>query len=210
LWFFNNNVHSAPNRPGNHLKMGVVGMPNVGKSTIFNVLTKMNVPAENYPFCTIEPNEARVAVPDDRYEWLVSHWKPASAVSAFLTITDIAGLVRGASTGEGLGNAFLSHIRAVDGIFHVVRIFEDDDITHVEGAIDPLRDMEIISEELRLKDVETVEKHVESLEKLCKRAAREDKAKKEELVVTQKLLALLKDEKKRSVLVTGAQTRWKY
>jgi len=182
-------------RPSNNLKMGIVGLPNVGKSTLFNVLTKLSVPAENYPFCTIEPNEARVPVPDKRFDWLVEVFHPASVVPANLAITDIAGLVRGASSGEGLGNAFLSHIRAVDGIFHVVRIFESSDITHVEGAIDPVRDMEIISEELLLKDVEMVESHLEKIEKEFKRATK-DKNKQDELAFVQKLVAWVRDEKK--------------
>jgi len=152
-------------RPSNSLKMGVVGLPNVGKSTLFNLLTKLQVPAENFPFCTIEPNEARVPVPDERYEWLCDFHKPASRVPAALQITDIAGLIRGASKGEGLGNNFLSHIRAVDGIFHVIRIFEDEEVTHVEGAVDPCRDLEIINEELILKDIEIVSKGREKLQK---------------------------------------------
>jgi len=152
-------------RPSNSLKIGIVGMPNVGKSTLFNLLTKLSVPAENFPFCTIEPNEARVSVPDDRYEWLVDFHKPVSKVPAVLQITDIAGLIRGASKGEGLGNAFLSHIKAVDGIFHVLRVFEDTEVTHVEGAVDPIRDMEIVTEELLLKDIEMVSKYREKLEK---------------------------------------------
>lgn len=108
-------------RPSNNLKMGVVGLPNVGKSTFFNAITNSSASAENYPFCTIDPEESRVAVPDTRFDWLCDFYKPASKVPAFLTVIDIAGLVKGASGGAGLGNAFLSHIRAVDGIFHVVR-----------------------------------------------------------------------------------------
>lgn len=152
-------------RPSNSLTMGIVGIPNVGKSTLFNVLTKLNVSAENYPFCTIEPNEARVSVPDERYDWLCDHWKPASKVPAVLQITDIAGLIKGASQGEGLGNAFLSHIRAVDGIYHVMRIFEDADVTHVDGSVDPIRDIEVIIEELILKDLELIAKTKERLER---------------------------------------------
>jgi obg-like ATPase 1 len=182
-------------RPTSNLKMGIVGLPNVGKSTLFNALTKLSVPAENYPFCTIDPNEARVPVPDKRFEWLVDVFKPSSTVPASLAITDIAGLVKGAASGEGLGNAFLSHIRAVDGIFHVVRIFESGDITHVEGALDPVRDMEIISDELRLKDVEMVEAHLDKIEKEARRAAK-DKNKLDELAFVQKLLAYVRDDRK--------------
>jgi len=152
-------------RPSNNLSMGIVGLPNVGKSTLFNVLTKLSVPAENYPFCTIDPNEARVNVPDTRFDVLCEHHKPASKVPAALTVVDIAGLIRGASTGEGLGNAFLSHIRATDGIFQVLRIFEDEDITHVEGSVDPIRDIEIINKELIAKDLETMIKTKDSMER---------------------------------------------
>jgi len=180
-------------RPSNSLCMGIVGLPNVGKSTLFNILTKLNVPAENFPFCTIEPNEARVSVPDERYEWLCNFHKPASRVPAALQITDIAGLIRGASKGEGLGNNFLSHIRAVDGIFHVIRIFEDEEVTHVEGAVDPVRDLEIINEELILKDIEMTIKSREKLEKEMNHS--KDKNKKADLEIIFKVEQLLNDRK---------------
>ena len=125
-----------------NLKMGIVGLPNVGKSSLFNLLTEQAVAAENYPFCTIEPTDARCSVPDARFDDLISVWKPKSEYPAYLWCTDIAGLVRGASEGAGLGNAFLSHIQAVDGIYHVVRAFEDTEITHVEDTVDPVRDLE--------------------------------------------------------------------
>eukprot|EP01119_Soliformovum_irregulare_P024031 TRINITY_DN852_c0_g1_i1.p1 TRINITY_DN852_c0_g1~~TRINITY_DN852_c0_g1_i1.p1 ORF type:complete len:395 (-),score=142.56 TRINITY_DN852_c0_g1_i1:38-1222(-) len=180
-------------RSSNNLTMGIVGLPNVGKSTLFNILTKLSVAAENYPFCTIEPNEARVNVPDERFEWLCEHFKPASRVPAALSITDIAGLIRGASKGEGLGNAFLSHIRAVDGIFHVIRVFDDEDVTHVEGALDPIRDLQIINEELALKDIEMVEKRRDTLEKEL--THKKDKRKQEELDTVKKVEAHLKEGK---------------
>ncbi|CAD7698764.1 unnamed protein product [Ostreobium quekettii] len=153
-------------RFGSHLKIGIVGMPNVGKSTLFNLLCKLSVPAENFPFCTIEPNNARVSVPDERFNWLVDTYKPKSSVPAVLDVVDIAGLVRGAAQGEGLGNAFLANISAVDGIFHVCRAFADPDVTHVEDRIDPVEDLKIIFAELRAKDIERVNTHMEAAKKL--------------------------------------------
>merc|ERR1711991_894194 len=148
-------------RPGNHLKMGIVGLPNVGKSTLFNVLSGMDVIAANYPFATIDPAEARVAVPDPDFDYLCEKFSPASEVSATLTIFDIAGLVKGASEGQGLGNEFLSNIQAVDGIYHVVRVFEDTDITHVEETVDPVRDLQIIRDELIEKTIALLESGTE-------------------------------------------------
>lgn len=162
-------------RLGTNLKVGIVGVPNVGKSTFFNVLTKSQAAAENFPFCTIDPNESRVPVPDDRFDHLCKYHKPASKVPAFLNVVDIAGLVKGASEGQGLGNAFLSHIKACDAIFHLCRAFEDEDVIHVEGDVNPVRDIEIINEELRLKDLEYVESHVEKLSRFVQRGEKKDK-----------------------------------
>jgi obg-like ATPase 1 len=135
------------------------GLPNVGKSSLFNLLTDQSTAAENFPFCTIDPSEARCAVPDERYEKLVEMWKPPSEYPAYLHVTDIAGLVRGAAEGAGLGNAFLSHIAAVDGIFHVVRVFESDEIVHVDDSIDPVRDLETIQNEVLSFLALRVQKH---------------------------------------------------
>jgi len=180
-------------RMGTNLKVGIVGLPNVGKSTFFNVLTKSSqAAAENFPFCTIDPNEARVAVPDERWDWLVAHHKPASKVPAFLNVTDIAGLVKGASEGQGLGNAFLSHIRACDAMFHLCRTFEDPDITHVEGDVDPIRDLDIINEELRLKDVEYFEKIFDECERMYVRG--NDKKRKAEYEILCKIKKVLIEE----------------
>lgn len=148
-------------RVRNTLKMGIVGLPNVGKSSLFNLLTDQAIAAENFPFCTIEPNEARCAVPDERYDHLCSLWKPPSEYPAYLQITDIAGLVKGASDGAGLGNAFLSNIQAVDGIFHVVRAFESEEVIHVDDSVDPLRDLETIQHELCAKDLEYLKRAVD-------------------------------------------------
>merc|ERR1719208_607152 len=182
-------------RMGTNLKVGIVGLPNVGKSTFFNVLTKSSqAAAENFPFCTIDPNEARVAVPDERWDWLVAHHKPASKVPAFLNVTDIAGLVKGASEGQGLGNAFLSHIKACDALFHLCRTFEDPDITHVEGDVDPVRDLDIINEELRLKDIEYFDKVYDEVERKYVRGG--DKTFKNEYEILSKIKKLLIEDKK--------------
>ncbi|CAH8433279.1 unnamed protein product [Dicrocoelium dendriticum] len=156
-------------RLGTNLKCGIVGLPNVGKSSFFNVLTKSHAAAENFPFCTINPNESRVSVPDDRFEWLCEYHSPLSRVPAHLNVVDIAGLVKGAHEGQGLGNAFLSHIRGVDALFHMLRVFESEDVSHVEGDINPVRDLDIIAEELRLKDVEYITKEWDKCEKVVVR-----------------------------------------
>ncbi|KAG7449806.1 uncharacterized protein BT62DRAFT_963304 [Guyanagaster necrorhizus] len=187
-------------RPGNNLKIGIVGVPNVGKSTFFNALSNTSLAiAANYPYATINPEEARIPVPDARFDWLCETYKPVSKVPAFLTCIDIAGLTAGASTGAGLGNAFLSHVRAVDGIFQVVRAFEDAEVTHVEGDVDPTRDMSIIQTELRLKDIEWVEKHLEGLKKTGRSlnsTSLADKAKKEEIATVEKILKVLTVDEK--------------
>merc|ERR1712142_789620 len=181
-------------RFGTSLKVGIVGVPNVGKSTFFNVLTSSQIAAENFPFCTIDPNESRVPVPDERWDYLCEYHKPASKVPAFLNVVDIAGLVAGASEGAGLGNAFLSHISACVAIFQMLRAFEDEDVTHVDGNVDPIRDLKTILDELRLKDVEYFKRQYDEFEKKCKRG--NDKALKEEFAIIEKCLNLLeKDEK---------------
>ncbi|MDH4275860.1 MAG: redox-regulated ATPase YchF, partial [Gammaproteobacteria bacterium] len=139
-------------------KCGIVGLPNVGKSTLFNALTKAGIEAANYPFCTIEPNVGMVPMPDPRLDAISAIVKPQRVVPTVMEFVDIAGLVAGASKGEGLGNKFLSHIRETQAIAQVVRCFEDDDITHVSGSVDPLRDIEIINTELALADLDSVEK----------------------------------------------------
>ncbi|KAK7678540.1 hypothetical protein QCA50_010926 [Cerrena zonata] len=187
-------------RPSNNLKIGIVGVPNVGKSSFFNVLSKTDMAiARNYPYATIDPEEARIPVPDDRFDWLCETYKPTNRIPAFLTCIDIAGLTAGASTGAGLGNAFLSHVRAVDGIFQVIRAFDDAEVIHVEGDVNPTRDMEIIQTELRLKDIEWVEKHLDGLKKTGRSlgsSSLADKARKEEIATVEKVLKTIKDDQK--------------
>lgn len=161
------------------LSVGIVGLPNVGKSTLFNALTKNAVPAENYPFCTIDPSVGIVPVPDNRLETLSEISQSAETIPAVIEFVDIAGLVKGASAGEGLGNQFLANIREVDMIAEVVRIFEDDDVHHVAGGVDPMSDIEVINLELVLADAETVSKRLQSVERDAKRGDKEAVTEKE-------------------------------
>lgn len=158
------------------MKAGIVGLPNVGKSTLFNCLSNAKAQSANFPFCTIEPNIGVVNVPDPRLEKLESLVNPEKVVPATVEIVDIAGLVKGASKGEGLGNQFLANIRETDAILHVLRCFEDDNIVHVDGSVDPIRDKETIDIELQLKDLETVEKRLERVKKLAKTGNKEAQA----------------------------------
>ncbi len=168
------------------LSIGLVGLPNVGKSTTFNALTKaQNAESANYPFCTIEPNRAVVPVPDKRLDELAKIVKPERVQYSTIDFVDIAGLVKGASRGDGLGNKFLSNIRETQVILHIVRCFEDDNVIHVEGSIDPIRDVEIIEQELLFADLDTLQKRVDSL---TKRAKGNDKKAKAQLEVAKELI----------------------
>ncbi|MGZ6080796.1 MAG: GTPase, partial [Myxococcaceae bacterium] len=150
------------------LGIGIVGLPNVGKSTLFNALSSAGAQAANYPFCTIEPNVGVVPVPDERLDRLSALVKPQKTIPTSLEFVDIAGLVRGASKGEGLGNQFLANIRQVDAVLHVLRCFEDPNVTHVEGGVDPRRDRDIVDTELCLKDLDTVGKRLDKARKAAK------------------------------------------
>jgi ribosome-binding ATPase len=186
-------------------KCGIVGLPNVGKSTLFNALTETAAAqAENYPFCTIEPNVGEVAVPDPRLDQLATIGKSAEIIPTRLTFVDIAGLVRGASEGEGLGNQFLGHIREVDAVAFVVRCFEDDDVTHVEGRVDPVADAETIETELMLADLESLEKRIAPLEKRIRGG---DRDAKETLDLVQRALALLREGRPARFLEVGDEER---
>jgi len=182
-------------------KCGIVGLPNVGKSTLFNALTRTAAAqAANYPFCTIEPNTGEVAVPDPRLKQLAAAGKSKEIIPTRISFVDIAGLVRGASKGEGLGNQFLANIREVDAIVHVLRCFEDDDITHVEGRIDPIADAETVETELMLADLESIERRIVQFRK---RASGKDKEALTLLPIMEQVLALLQDGKPARLLLDG-------
>ena len=190
-------------------KCGIVGLPNVGKSTLFNALTQTAAAeAANYPFCTIEPNVGEVPVPDPRLDKLAAIGKSAETIPTRLTFVDIAGLVRGASKGEGLGNQFLAHIREVDAVAYVLRCFEDDDITHVEGKIDPAADADTVETELMLADLESLEKRQVTLEK---RVKGNDKEAKATLALVDKALDLLRqgEPARRAVLGPEEVAGWR-
>ncbi|TCO04990.1 redox-regulated ATPase YchF [Natronoflexus pectinivorans] len=183
------------------LKCGIVGLPNVGKSTLFNCLSNAKAQSANFPFCTIEPNVGVITVPDDRLTELEKLVKPQRVVPTTVEIVDIAGLVKGASKGEGLGNKFLANIRETDAIIHVLRCFEDDNVTHVDGSVDPVRDKEVIDIELQMKDMETIETRLPKVEKIAKTAKDPDSKKLYEVLVKYRE-ALLQGKSARTVELT--------
>lgn len=186
------------------LKCGIVGLPNVGKSTLFNCLSSAKAQSANFPFCTIEPNVGMISVPDSRLTRLVEICNPKSVVPATVEIVDIAGLVKGASKGEGLGNKFLANIRETDAILHVLRCFDDENVTHVDGSVDPIRDMEVINYELQLKDLESIESRLAKTEKAAKAGA--DKTAKMQLGVLNAFKEALEQGKPaRSVVLDTAE-----
>ena len=185
------------------MKLGIVGLPNVGKSTLFNSLTKAGAESANYPFCTIDPNVGVVTVPDERLALLGDFYHSKKVTPAVIEFVDIAGLVKGASKGEGLGNQFLSHIRETDAIVHVVRCFENSNIVHVDGSIDPLRDIDTINLELIFSDIDIIDRRIAKVT----RGARNDKALAKELELLEELKAHLEDGKAAQVLSRMMMTK---